>query len=201
MLRLSAAYLVAVAWLVSTAFPREPVTPEKSSLKIKETAWTENFKTDPKEAKESQKSLQLQNPGVNISVSTKCRGVSHKFLFTPTVSLGKDAGTEEPELNFWVIEEIQGANTRRKEARLTAPRAYSDNPPVASGGDVVAPVEHGYMEWRCSCCRSMNKNFLGWYAELKADGTVLATAKSALVPKAQKALDEFLEAGGAPARR
>ena len=196
MLRLSAASLVAFACLVLTAFPQEPITPEKSSLKLKETAWTENFKTDPKEAKESQRLLQLQNPGVNISVSTKCRGVSHKFLFTPTVSLGKDAGTEELKLNFWVIKEVQGASTKRKEVRLTAPRAYSDNPPVASG-DVVAPVEHSYTDWRCSCCRSMNNNFLGWYAELEAGGAVLATAKSALAPKAQKALDEFLEAGGA----
>jgi hypothetical protein len=183
--------------------PTKPVPsnlPEKSSLKIKETVWTEDFKTDPEEAKESQRLLQLQNPGMEISVSTKCRGVHHKFLFTPTVSLGKDTGAGEPKLNFWVIKEFKVGDTRKKEGRLTKPRTHS-GAPAAATGDITKPVEHIYTEWKCSCCRSMKDGLLGWYAELRAGDQVLATAKSALDSKAQKAIDEFLHAGAEPESR
>jgi hypothetical protein len=195
MSRTSATLLAVAAGIISTAFPQASDAPEKSSLKIKETAWTEEFKTDPKDAKESQRLLQLQNPGVNISVSTKCRGVEHKFLFTPTITLGKDAGAEEPQLNFWVIKEVKSSNSKKKEVRLTAPKHRSYAPPGAVG-DITKPVEHEYTEWKCSCCRSMKDGFLGWYAELKAGDKLLATAKSsALTPKAKAAIDNFLETG------
>jgi hypothetical protein len=47
----------------------------------------------------------------------------------------------------------------------------------------------------------MKDGLLGWYAELRAGDQVLATAKSALDSKAQKAIDEFLHAGAAPESR
>ena len=165
--------------------------PAKSLLKVKETVWTEDFKTDPKEAKEAERLLQLRHPDVEVSVSAKCRGTKHKFLLTPTVSLGKDAEAGEPKLHFWVLEEDKDRETKKRKIRVTEPRAF---PTPTSTGDISIPVEYEYMEWKCRCCRSLNgREFMGWYAELRAGDNVLATAKPFLTPKAQEALDEFLE--------
>jgi hypothetical protein len=169
--------------------------PAKSLLKIKETFWTEEFKRDPKKAKEFERLMEAQNPGRSFSVSTKCRSVEHKFLLTPTVSLGKDAEAGESKLHVWVLIEDKDPETKKRKIRVVEPRAFS--PPRVTG-DISNPVEYGYTEWKCSCCRSLNRKelFMGWYAELRADDKVLATAKSSLLPdKAQQALDEFLAVG------
>jgi hypothetical protein len=67
--------------------------------------------------------------------------------------------------------------------------------PVEPGKPIEKKGSFGWIQWSCSCCRRMNPIrkpvYIGWHAELLADGQLLASAQSSNDARIAKAVEEL----------
>lgn len=95
----------------------------------------------------------------------------HLVTYTPTIILGADAQGGPVTWKFYA----GIRNTAGKGLRLVSEKSLIPGEPIE-----VAPIVQDASEWKCSCCRRLNKEFpkmLGWYAEVVQGDKVIAKAR------------------------
>jgi len=158
--------------------------------------------------KETKKSKEIAADG-----ESKCRGIEHFFSFVPTLTRGSDLEGKEAILRFYLIvmqQDKEKTESSKAERRVViggksfktkktfykpAVRRLKDIA-LSPQSESLKPIEHGYMEWQCSCCRDLqNGELAGWYAELLDGDKVVSKTQSSLDAKASEALESSLAQG------
>ena len=167
----------------------EPALAKTSRIVVEETKSTEKIVSKP---------------------PSKCRGTEHRFTFQPKLTRGEDLAGKDAVLRFYLVELRENKEKTKSSAATRRVRVDGENfdmpisvyePavrrlkdfPLPATDEVPKPVEQGYMEGECSCCRDLRDGeVLGWYAEVSDGERVICKSQSSMNQKALAALQEHL---------
>jgi len=160
-----------IVGMATVAYGQSPLrTPAISMVTVAEKQWTEEFKAEP--------------PG-------KCKGTINKFFFQPSIVLGTDAAGKTFTFRFYKIAKQWNNEKQKSEAEVSR---VSDIP-IYDATATLKPITHEFMDWKCSCCRKIDKGeYLGWYAELLDGEEVIYKTQSSMTSQGTTALQKYLKA-------